>query len=70
MWCVSVSADGKRVLTSSADKTLRLWDADNGKCLRVFEGHTRAVWSVAFFPDGKRIASASADGVRIWRAPR
>src|SRR5262245_4578381 len=27
VWSVSVSADGKRVLTSSADKTVRLWDA-------------------------------------------
>src|SRR5207245_1697796 len=36
--CVCVSADGKRVLTSSEDKTLRLWDADTGKELRVFAG--------------------------------
>src|SRR5207248_2918521 len=33
VWCASVSADGKRVLTSSADKTLRLWDGHTGKCL-------------------------------------
>src|SRR5204863_8953154 len=29
-WSVCVSADGKRVLTSGDDKTLRLWDADTG----------------------------------------
>src|SRR5207248_2532486 len=43
VWSLSISADGKRVLTGSADTTLRLWDADTGKCLRVFEGHTALV---------------------------
>src|SRR5262249_5517618 len=40
---VSVSMDGKRLLTSSWDRTLRLWDAVTGKQLRVFEGHARWV---------------------------
>ncbi|KAF7971792.1 hypothetical protein HWV62_19925 [Athelia sp. TMB] len=33
--------------------------------LKTFEGHTNAVWAVAYSPDGKRIASASADRT-IW----
>ena len=71
VWTVSVSADGKRLLTSSTDKTLRLWDTDTGKEMRIYKGHTAGVTCVAYFPDGKRIASASHDGtVRIWRAPR
>ena len=69
VWTVSVSADGKRLLTASADKTLRLWDADTGKCLRVFEGHTDAVMGAALSPDGKRVLSGSRDStVRLWDA--
>jgi WD40 repeat protein len=50
---------------------VRVWDAESGKELRKYEGHTASVLSVTYFPDGKRIASASEDGtVRIWRAPR
>src|SRR5438876_1130428 len=41
---VCVSSDGKRLLTSSADKTLRLWDTHTGKQLRLFEGHTDRVY--------------------------
>src|SRR5205814_325277 len=69
VWSVSVSADGKRVLTSSGDKTLRLWDAHTGKQLRVFEGHTSSVRSAALSQDGKRVLSGSVDHtVRLWDA--
>jgi WD40 repeat protein len=66
---VCVSADGKRVLTSSSDHTLRLWDADTGKELRVFKGHTNIVCGAVLSPDGKRVLSGGVDGtVRLWDA--
>src|SRR5205823_4323707 len=69
VWSVSVSADGKRLLTSSSDKTLRLWDTDTGKCLCVFEGHTGRIVGAALSPDGRRVLSGSGDRtVRLWDA--
>jgi WD40 repeat protein len=66
---VSVSGDGKRLLTGSNDKTLRLWDADTGKQLRVFEGHTGPVRAAALSLDGKRLLSTGDDRtVRLWDA--
>jgi WD40 repeat protein len=39
----------------------------NGYPVRVLEGHTDVVWSVAFSPNGKRLVSASDDlTVRVW----
>lgn len=46
---------------------MRLWDRDTGEQIRIFEGHTNDVSSVAFSPDGKNILSGSRDGnVKMW----
>jgi small GTP-binding protein len=46
---------------------MRLWDVETGRCLRVFEGHKKAVYSVAWSADDRRILSGSDDTtVRLW----
>jgi len=67
---VAFSPDGKRVVSGSKDKTIRIWDAQTGHpVLEPLEGHTGWVWSVAFSPDGKRVVSGSSDNtICIWDA--
>ncbi|KAH9719017.1 hypothetical protein KPL70_005665 [Citrus sinensis] len=59
------------LLSSSADKTVRLWQVGIGRCLRVFS-HNNYVTSVAFNPvDDNYFISGSIDGkVRIWEVRR
>ena len=59
-----------RIVSGSADNTVRLWDADTGQPVgQPLTGHTDVVSSVAFSPDGTRIVSGSGDKtVRLWDA--
>jgi WD40 repeat protein/serine/threonine protein kinase len=36
---VSLSADGRYALSGSYDETLKLWEIENGECLRTLTGH-------------------------------
>jgi WD40 repeat protein/tRNA A-37 threonylcarbamoyl transferase component Bud32 len=66
---VAFSHDGTRLLSSSIDQTIKVWDAQGGKELFSFRDEA-AVLSAAFSPDGLRIASGSEDhAVRIWAVP-
>jgi WD40 repeat protein len=64
---VSFSPDGKRIVSGSFDRTVKVWDAQTGEELLTLKGHSGNVRSVSFSPDGKRIVSGSSDEtVKVW----
>ena len=65
---VVVSADGRRVVSGSYDKSVRIWDAETGAQLgHALTGHTDWVRSVAISANGSRVVSGSFDkSVRVW----
>ena len=51
----------------SWDKTIKLWDAMDGREIRRFKGHNDGVISAAFSSDGQYIASVSWDNtMKLW----
>jgi len=64
---IAISSDGKRAISGSKDKTLRLWNVETGAKIRRFSGHTGVVRGVAFSPDDKTVLSGGEDRtLRLW----
>ncbi len=64
---VAVTADGRRAVSGSQDKTMRVWDLENLKCLTMLEGYNSTVLGVAVTADGRRAVFGSGDNtVQVW----
>ena len=61
------SPDGSRVISSSADRTARIWDAHSGQLLTTLQSGFGIVYSARYSPDSTRIVTASDDDTaRVW----
>lgn len=64
---VVVSSDGSYALSSSWDKSLRLWKLSEGVSTKRFVGHKKDVLSVALSSDNRQIVSGSRDKtIKVW----
>ncbi|MBM3465175.1 MAG: hypothetical protein FJX76_24015 [Armatimonadetes bacterium] len=64
---VAFTPDGRRVLTSSWDQTVRVWDIGTGREVAKLSGHNGRVLDVAVSPDGRYAASGAEDKTaRLW----
>ena len=61
------SHDSRQLALASDDGTVKIWDAETGRCMQTPEGHDERVNLVVFSHDSRQLASASDDGtVKIW----
>ncbi len=69
VWGATYSPDGRRILSWSDDKTLRLWDAATGAAIGEPMRHKGPVHGALYSSDGRRILSWSDDKTpRLWDA--
>jgi WD40 repeat protein/serine/threonine protein kinase len=66
---VSFSPDGRTILTSGFDGTLRFWNAQDGDAIgKPIQAHAGGVWAARFNPSGSMVASVGCDGrLRRWK---
>jgi WD40 repeat protein/tRNA A-37 threonylcarbamoyl transferase component Bud32 len=61
---LAYSPDGRYVAVALHQQVVVLWEAETGREVQVFRGHTSLVKNVAFSPDGSLLASGAGDLVR------
>jgi platelet-activating factor acetylhydrolase IB subunit alpha len=55
------------VASGSRDKTIKIWETRNGRCVLTLSGHDNWVTDLVFHPNGKFLLSTSDDkSIRIW----
>lgn len=66
---MALSPNGRILASPSEDRTVRLWDIENGQLLRILE-HEMPVACVAWSPNGNLLATGSCGGyysaVNLW----
>jgi WD40 repeat protein len=74
---VAWSPNGKYIASGGGDSTVRVWNADTGKTLALYRGHTKGtilggillseVWSIVWSPDSSTLAFAGKRAPIVWR---
>jgi WD40 repeat protein len=68
---LAITPDGRKVVSASFDRTLKVWDLAYGTALQTLTGHTDAVKAVAVTPDGRWVISGSKDRtLKVWDLER
>jgi WD40 repeat protein len=63
---VAASPDGRRAVSASWDKTIKVWDLETDCELRTLAVLSYEVLGVAVSPDGRRAVSASWKTLKVW----
>jgi WD40 repeat protein len=62
-----LSADGHLAVSTSRDKTLKVWNLENGTALRTLESHANDVAAMALSADGRWVVSTFGDHtLKVW----
>lgn len=60
------TADGQQLLTAGYDQTVRRWQADSGRELQKFVGHSSSVFALAAAANGRFFLSSSKSSLKYW----
>lgn len=64
---VHCSPNGSLLITSSRDKTAKVWDSDSLDLVATLKGHKKSVWDARFSAWDKLAVTCSADTtIKIW----
>lgn len=64
---VTISPNGKTLVSGSDDNTIKVWNLATGKVIHTLIGHSDSVQALVIRPDGKTLVSGSDDNtIKVW----
>jgi hypothetical protein len=64
--CVNFSHDGQLLVTSSWDKTAKIWNTETGELVRTRMGIAFPIYAAVFTSDNRHIAFTNDQQVMVW----
>lgn len=62
-----ISPDSRHLVTTSSDRSARLWDTETWELSQTLKEHTKWVWDAAFCADSSYLVTSSSDHTaRLW----
>jgi WD repeat-containing protein 61 len=63
--------DNNTFISSSSDRTVKVWDMKERVCVHTYSAHTDQVWACRYNEDATRVVSVSDDkNINIYCCPR
>ncbi|NJR70467.1 MAG: NACHT domain-containing protein [Synechococcales cyanobacterium CRU_2_2] len=64
---LTFNADGTKLISTSSDQTIKIWDITTATCIQTLSSHRNRVYAAAIAPDDRILASGGADcTIKIW----
>lgn len=61
-----VELPNRRICSCSKDKTLRIWNLENGNTEKILRAHTDYVRCLYFMRDGRILSGSDDRTIRMW----
>ncbi|KAJ8100386.1 WD40-repeat-containing domain protein [Lipomyces tetrasporus] len=61
------SKNGRRVVSCSDDRSIRIWDLYSSQCLAVGWGHSARIWQLIYLSNDTIISTGEDSTTRAWR---
>ncbi|KAG0272603.1 hypothetical protein BGZ95_011615, partial [Linnemannia exigua] len=66
--CIEFSHNGRQLISSGIDLTVRVWDTATGQAGFVLRGQNKNAISITFSPTDDQIASCEDQAIQVWSA--
>jgi WD40 repeat protein len=63
--CFAILPDG-RLVSGSDDKSIKIWNMQDGKCEVIFTGHKNEVTCITVLHDGYIVSGSSSGELKLW----